>query len=68
MTENQGTKILLADGTEYEIQYSGTFFVCTICGEEYGNEPAWGYCDETINCAFDDGESLIVLPGYVPQD
>ena len=68
MTENQGTKILLVDGTEHEIKYSGVFVVCGMCGEEYSAEPWWGYCDESIECAFDNGESLIILPGYVPQD
>jgi hypothetical protein len=64
MTENQGTKVVLVDGTEHEIQYSGVFFVCGICGEEYGEEPWGGYCDNSMDCACDGGESLIVLPGY----
>ncbi len=68
MTENQGTKILLADGTEHEIEYSGVFFVCALCATEYSEEPWGGYCDESLECACDGGESLIVLPGYVPQD
>lgn len=62
MTENQGTKILLADGTEHTIQYTEVFFVCGICGEEYGGEPMGGYCDETLDCAFDEAEHLIPLP------
>jgi hypothetical protein len=67
MTENQGTKILLADGTEHEIEYSGVFFVCGECGEEFCEEPFGGYCDNTLACAAG-SDCLIVLPGYVPQD
>ena len=36
-----------------------TVQVCGICGEEYIRPVA--YCDETIECATDEGESLISL-------
>ena len=68
MTENQGTKVVLANGTEHTIEYTEVFFVCGICATEYSGEPYAGYCDETMECACDGGEHLIVLPGYVPED
>lgn len=65
--DNKGLKISLVDGSDYEVQHSGVFFVCGICADEYSEEPEFGYCDNTLECACDDGESLIVLPGFVRQ-
>jgi hypothetical protein len=39
--------------------YSESNYKCGICGEEYISNPS--YCDETLECAFDEGESLITL-------
>ncbi len=36
-------------------------FKCGICGAEYLAEPFGGYCDESLECAMSDGESLIKL-------
>lgn len=33
-------------------------FICTICDAEYSPEFEYGYCDETLECAMSDGESL----------
>ena len=38
------------------VQFPETVVVFTICGTEYSAEIA--YCDESITCASDDGESL----------
>ena len=50
--------VTLLDGYVLELQYDGDV-VCGICGEEYTFEVR--YCDENIECAMDDGESLIVV-------
>lgn len=34
-------------------------YKCGICGEEYTTKPF--YCDESIDCAFDEGRSIITL-------
>jgi len=39
--------------------YSESIVKCGICGEEYTAKVA--YCDETLECAFDEGESLILV-------
>ena len=36
---------------------SEVVMVCGLCGEEYIREVS--YCDESIECAFDEGEHLI---------
>lgn len=35
---------------------------CEICGTEYINSRYFpGYCDETVECAFDEGASLVTV-------
>jgi hypothetical protein len=51
--------VTLLDGTEYSIQYDGDT-VCLICGEEYTNG-GYGYCDESLECAMDSGEHLVMV-------
>lgn len=36
-----------------------TTHICSICGTEYISNP--GYCDESIDCAFDEGASLVTV-------
>lgn len=51
--------VTLLDGTDYTIQYDGDT-VCLVCGAEYeGN--GYGYCDESLECAFDEGEHLVAV-------
>lgn len=33
-------------------------FICTICDAEFSPEYEIGYCDETLECAMSDGDSL----------
>ena len=37
--------------------YSESTAKCLLCGEEYTGNVS--YCDETLECAFDEGENLI---------
>ena len=37
--------------------YPESVVKCGLCGEEYSAKVS--YCDETIECAFDDGEHLV---------
>ena len=39
--------------------YPESNYKCGICGEEYTANPS--YCDETLECALDEGESLIAV-------
>jgi len=34
-------------------------FKCGICGEEYISNP--GYCDESLDCAMDEGKHLVAV-------
>ena len=36
---------------------------CQICNEEYNNNSEWfaGYCDNTLECALDEGEHLVTV-------
>ena len=36
-----------------------TTHICTLCDSEYMANP--GYCDETLECAFDEGEHLVKI-------
>ena len=36
-----------------------TTFICSVCDTEYITNP--GYCDETLECAFDEGENIIAV-------
>ena len=58
---NAGTKIVI-DGQDYIVEFDDTKFVCPICQDEYNEEPFGGYCDNSLECACDGGESLIALP------
>ena len=50
--------VTLVDGTIKSIEFGGDV-VCGLCGEEYTMNILNSYCDETIACAGDDGESLV---------
>jgi hypothetical protein len=51
-------KIKLTNGTEKDLQFRGPGVVCLVCGEEY-TRLSFGYCDETIECANDEGEHTL---------
>ena len=42
-----------------ESLYADVTVICTICGAGYTRIPWGGYCDESMECACDDGYSLI---------
>jgi hypothetical protein len=33
-------------------------FVCVECGDEYSKFPTFGYCDNSLECALSDGDSI----------
>jgi hypothetical protein len=35
-------------------------YLCTICDTVYNGLPYAGYCDESLECACDDGQSLVI--------
>jgi hypothetical protein len=39
--------------------YSESEWKCLLCGEEYISNPS--YCDESLECAMDEGESLVAV-------
>ncbi len=49
--------VTLLDGTEYTLETMNDGFVCLICAGEYDDD--FAPCDNTIDCAFDDGEHLV---------
>lgn len=49
-----GTDIVLESGSEWGD------VVCLICGSDY-IDGGYGYCDETLECAFDEGEHLVKI-------
>ena len=50
--------VTLVDGTIKAIEFGGEI-VCGLCGTEY--DLGVDYCDESFECATDEGESLIVV-------
>jgi hypothetical protein len=53
--------VTLIDGSSKQIEFPDSILVCLLCGTEYVAS-VYGlpsYCDETIDCAFDDGEHLV---------
>jgi hypothetical protein len=50
--------VTLLDGTNKTLEYITEGYVCLVCGEEYDTK-AYGYCDESLECAMDDGENLV---------
>ena len=50
--------ITLLDGTTKEIQFASPGIVCLVCGEEY-TRLSFGYCDESLACANDEGEHTL---------
>ena len=53
--------VTLVDGRQITINDPEITHVCGLCGEEYVGAGWNGYCDETLECAFDSGEHLIKL-------
>jgi hypothetical protein len=51
--------VTLLDGTEIVVEVSPEWgdIVCLICGNDYIGSPS--YCDNTLDCAFDEGEHLV---------
>ena len=51
--------VTLLDGTHKVIEVSPEWgdAVCLICGADYIEVPQ--YCDETLECAFDEGDHLV---------
>ena len=62
--ESHGTPtvktVSLLNGATKNVEFDETGYVCLICGEEYVDN-SYGYCDETLECAFDSGEHLIKI-------
>jgi hypothetical protein len=50
--------ITLLDGTSKALEYITEGYVCLVCGEEYDTK-AYGYCDESLECAMDSGEHFV---------
>jgi hypothetical protein len=49
-----GTEVVLESGPEWGDT------VCLICGTDYVGS-GYGYCDESLECAFDEGEHLVKI-------
>jgi hypothetical protein len=49
--------ITLLDGTVQAIEADFGSVICLVCGDDYVSAP--DYCDSTLDCAMDDGESLV---------
>ena len=52
--------ITLLDGASKILEYITEGYVCLVCGEEYDTK-AYGYCDESLECAMDSGEHLVAV-------
>lgn len=59
-TDTYSKIVTLLNGETKKIEFGEEGYVCLLCGEEYLDN-AYGYCDETLDCAFDDGEHLILI-------
>jgi hypothetical protein len=46
----------------YVLPMTKNMYHCTICNEDYIGLPLGGYCDNSLECALDEGDSLVVYP------
>jgi hypothetical protein len=53
--------VTLLDGTDIVVETGAGWgdVVCLVCGADYITTPS--YCDESLDCAFDDGEHLVKI-------
>lgn len=61
--KGSSVSVTLVDGTSKQIEFPDSLLICLLCGTEYVAS-VYGlpsYCDETIDCAFDDGENLVSI-------
>jgi hypothetical protein len=52
--------VTLLNGETKTLEFGETGYICLLCGEEY-TDNRYGYCDETLECAFDSGEHLVKI-------